>query len=104
MTRDELTPEERRAVDDYLSLTRSQRELLIEFSQFLDRPHRDDASIRNFDALIDLVRKRPALVDVVKRGEWWGQLRRMLLLVGGCASAIIAVLAVAKPIIEGLTR
>lgn len=91
-------------MDDYLSLTRSQRELLLELAQFLDRPHRDDASIRNFDALIDLVRKRPALVDVMKRAEWWDQARRMLLMIGGTASAIIAVLAVAKPILEGLTK
>lgn len=104
MTREELTPEERRAVDDYLSLNRTQRELLLELAEFLDRPHRDDQSIRNFDAMIDLVRKRPALVDVMKRAEWWEQARRLVLMLGGVAAAIVAILAVGKPVLEGMLK
>lgn len=96
MTKDELSPEERRAVDDYLSLTRPERETFIELAQFAHRAHRDDPSIRNLDALIDLVRKRPTLVDIMKRAEWWSETRRLIIMLGGVSGAILAVLAVAK--------
>lgn len=92
MTREDLTPEERRAVDDYLSLSREERETFMELAKFMHRPHRDDASIRNLDALIDLVRKRPALVDVMKRAEWVEHARRIILMLGGVSGAVVAIL------------
>lgn len=100
MMKSELTPEERRAVDDYLSLSRPERESLMEFVQFANRPHRDDPSITNLHALIDLVRKRPALVDVMKRAEWMDHARRLVIMLGGLSGAIVAILAAAKAISE----
>lgn len=89
---EDLTPEERRAVDDYLSLSREERETFLDMAKFLHRPHRDDASIRNLDALIDLVRKRPALVDIMKRAEWVEHAKRILLMLGGVSGAVVAIL------------
>lgn len=87
-------------MDDYLNLSRAERETFMEFAQFAHRPHRDDPSIRNLDALIDLVRKRPALVDVMKRAEWMDHARRLVIMLGGLSGAIVAILAAAKAISE----
>lgn len=96
----ELTPEERRAIDDYLALSRQERETFLELAAFAHRPHKDDPSIRNLDALIDLVRKRPALVNIMKQAETWDGVKRFLLMMGGLAGAVVAITAAIAKVSE----
>lgn len=100
MLPEELTPEERRAIEDFLALNRQERDTFLEFAAFAHRPHKHDASIRNLDALIDLVRKRPALLEMMKRAETWDGVKRFLLMMGGLAGAVVAIMAVFAKVTE----
>jgi hypothetical protein len=97
----ELTPEERRAFEDFRSLTVEERRTLAEFAQFANRPSRADADVKNLDQLIDLVRKRPKLIALFRRAEMWEEGRRYLIMLGGLGAAITAVLVAYKTIAEG---
>jgi len=93
---DDLSPEDRRAVDDYLGLTKEERESLMDFARFADRPSKADADVKNLEALKEIVREKPKLVAIMQRAELWAMMSRYLLMGGGIAGVIITFLTLYK--------
>lgn len=95
------TEEQKRALEDWYRLTPSQREVILRFARFAELPNKGDTDISNLEALKELVKKRINIVAILTRAELIDLLKRYVLMLGGIAGAIIAMMTVIKTFFGG---
>lgn len=89
----ELTDDERRALADYFDLSRDERETLTDLARYLSRADAKEPDRKNLDALLEMLRRRTELFEILSKALFWARLRTFVLRLGAFAGVATAIMA-----------